>query len=181
LKIILAALLGACSGFYLKKIANSTIGPVTTIAYTNRNRRISSSELSFLIKNPGTEAPTVRDSREAKIHVKVTILTFYFPNQFSATLLGVFRMKMLPIAAKSEPKRQKIGSPTCISSLNHTPADTKTAPTINDLCMPYLFSNQLQGTEKRGCAIVNSRALSVTYSAEIWNFSSIMTLMLEKV
>ena len=42
------------------------------------------------------------------------------------------------------------------------PADTKIAPTINPICMPYLLSNQLQGTEKRGWAIVKSRALSVT-------------------
>jgi len=162
LKIILAALLGACLGFYLKKIASSNNGPVTTIAYINRNRRISSTELSFLIINPGTEAPTVKDSKEAKIPVKVTMLTFYCPNQFNATLLGVLRIKMFPIAAKSEPKRQKIGSPTCNNSLSQTPADTKMAPTMNPMCIPYLFSSQLQGTEKRGCAIVNKRALSVT-------------------
>ncbi len=162
MKIILAALLGAYSGFYLKKIANSNKGPVTTIASISRKRRISSSELFFFIINPGTEAPTVIDSNEAKIPVNVTMLTFYCPNQFNATLLGVFRIKMLPIAAKSEPKRQKMGSPTCINSLSQAPADTKTAPTINAMCMPYLFSNQLQGTEKRGCAIVKRRAFSVT-------------------
>jgi hypothetical protein len=162
LKIIFAALLGACTGFYLKKIAKRTKGTVTTIASINRKRRISSSELFFLIKKPGTEAPTVIESKVANIPAKVIIFTLYCPNQFIATLLGVFSMKMLPIAANREPKRQKYGSPTFNSSLSQTPADTKMAPIINPICIPYLFKSQLQGTEKRGCAIVKIRAFKVT-------------------
>jgi len=111
---------------------------------------ISSIELELLIMKPGTEAPIVIESKVTKIPVKVTMFTFYLLNQFKANLLGVFKMKIFPIATKKEPKRQNFESPTFKSNLIQIPVVTKAAPTANEIFMPYLFRSQLQGTEKRG-------------------------------
>lgn len=90
-------------------------------------------------------------------------------------------MKILPIAANHDPRRQKIDCLTSNNSLSQTPAMTKAAPTINPIRIPYLLMIQLQGKAKTGCAMVKRRALRVTYVSEMSNLSSTMTLMLEKV
>lgn len=61
-----------------------------------------------LIKYPGSEAPKVTESKLKSMPVKEAILTMPDLNQLMATLLGVFRTKILPIAAKPDPIRQKM-------------------------------------------------------------------------
>ncbi len=58
------------------------------------------------MSKPGTEAPSVIDNKVAKIPVKVTMLTLSLLNQFRATLLGVFRTNMFPIAERPDPIKQ---------------------------------------------------------------------------
>ena len=111
---------------------------------------MSSTVFDSSMRKPGTEAPIVIESKVHNIPVKVTILTLYLLNQFRATLLGVLSMKMLPIAANNEPKRQKYDLPTSNSNLSQTPDTMKTAPTTKEILMPCLLSNQLQGKENSG-------------------------------
>ena len=119
----------------------------------------------------GTEAPRVIDRRVARIPVNVTILTLSLLNQFRATLLGVLRMNMLPIAASIEPIKQYTDCPTSKNSLSQTPEIMKIVPITKDSLMPYLLMNQLQGKAKMGCAIVKSRAFIVTKMLEILKVS----------
>jgi hypothetical protein len=136
--------------------------------------------LSF-IRNPGTAAPSVIDSSVNRMPVKDTILTVSDLNQFTASLLGVFSTKILPIAASAEPIKQKMEFSYSISSRSHTPPTVKTAPIIKLTLMPFLLISQLQGKANSGCAIVNSNAFMVTSSGEMRNMDSTATLMLEKV
>jgi len=115
-----------------------------------RKSLTSSTVLYSWMINPGTEAPIVIESNVHNIPEKVTIFAFYLLNQFKAILLGVLRMKILPIAAESDPRRQNSDFPTSKSNLNHTPVITKAAPIIKEIRIPCLFSSQLQGTENRG-------------------------------
>lgn len=82
------------------------------------------------IRKPGIEAPRVTDNKLNKIPVKPTMFTFSDLNQFNAILLGVFRIKMFPIAASVDPSRQKIELPLSKSNRNHTPLIIKAPPTI---------------------------------------------------
>jgi hypothetical protein len=59
-------------------------------------------------------------------------------------------MKIFPIAAKAEPRRQKTDIPTYSRSLSHTPEMTKAAPMMKEIRIPCLLMSQLQGKEKRG-------------------------------
>ncbi len=79
-----------------------------------------------------------------------------------AILLGVFRIKILPIAAKVDPIKQKIELPLSKSNLSHTPTIKKPPPTIKLVRIPCLLISQLQGNAKRGWAIVKSSAFNVT-------------------
>ncbi len=79
-----------------------------------------------------------------------------------AILLGVFRIKMLPIAASAEPIKQKIEFPLFNNNRNHTPLIKKEPPTKNPTRIPCLLMSQLQGNANTGWAIVNSNAFSVT-------------------
>lgn len=114
------------------------------------------------MRKPGPDAPSVMEIRLKRIPVNATILTLYDLNQFTAILLGVLSMKILPIAAKAEPIRQKIELPSSSNNLSHTPAITNTAPTIKLTRIPCLLSSQLQGKAKMGCAIVKRSAFMVT-------------------
>ena len=77
------------------------------MAYPIRKNLTSSTEVYFPIMKLGTEAPIVLDIILASTPVKVTIPTLYFFTQLRATLLGVLRTAMFPIAASVEPMRQK--------------------------------------------------------------------------
>ena len=68
---------------------------------------MSDIDVVLSMSKPGTDAPSVIDSKVARMPVKVTILTLSFWNQLRATLLGVFRTNMFPIAARHDPIRQK--------------------------------------------------------------------------
>lgn len=137
------------------------------MASTTKKSFTSSTEVLPSMMNPGTEAPIVKESREARMPKKVTAEAFYELNQLIATLLGVFRTNKLPIAAKRDPKRQRYGYPTFRNILSQQPAMTNTAPIMKAGRMPYLLSSQLQGNAKMGCAIVKSKALRVTKVALI--------------
>lgn len=97
-----------------------------------------------------------------------------------ATLLGVFNTKILPMAAKPDPIKQKIEF-SYIKSRSHTPPIVKTAPTVKLICIPFLLMSQLHGKANNGCAIVNNSAFIVTYVELILKIRSTATLMLEKV
>ncbi len=107
--------------------------------------------------------------------------TFSTRNQLSAILLGVLSTKMLPIAASAEPARQKYELSTSSRMRSHTPAMTKTPPTMKLMRIPYLLRSQLQGKANSGCAIVKRRAFIVTQSLEMRKVFSIVTFMLENV
>jgi len=83
-----------------------------------------------------------------------------------ATLLGVFNIKMFPMAARADPMRQKLELPSYKSNLSQTPPMTMNPPTIKANFIPYRFSNQLQGNAKKGCAIVNKSPFKVTYNGD---------------
>jgi len=102
-------------------------------------------------------------------------------NQLIATLLGLLSINIFPIAAKAEPIRQNVESPSFKSNLNQAPPITKIPPAINPIFILYLLSIQLQGNANRGCAIVNKSPFKVTYNDVKWNISSTMTLILENV
>ena len=157
-------------------------GTVIIQASKKRSRLTSSAVLLVsLIKYPGNEAPNVTESKLNNIPVKDTIFTWLDLNQFKASLLGVLRMNMLPIAANAEPIKQKTEFPSWSKSLNHTPATVKMDPAIKLTLMPFLLMSQLQGNAKSGCAIVNINAFIVTYMELTSNIFSTATLMLEKV
>ena len=102
-----AMLLGGFSGLFLKNIIKSSTGIVMTVAYQKSNPLTSSIVLtSFLIMKPGRAAPIVIESKLKLIPVKATKFTAEDLNQLIATLLGLLRMKILPIAAKADPNRQ---------------------------------------------------------------------------
>ena len=162
LVIAIAALLGGYEGFYRNRIANTTMGIVTMIASYIKKCLISFVDEFLSIMKLGTEAPRVIDRRVARIPVNVTILTLSLLNQFRATLLGVLRMNMLPMAASIEPIKQYTDCPTSNNSLSQTPEIMKIVPITKDSLMPYLLMNQLQGNAKMGCAIVKSSAFIVT-------------------
>ena len=102
------------------------------------------------ISNPGIEAPSVIDNKLNNIPVKPTVFTFYDLNQLIAILLGVFRMKMLPIAASAEPTKQKIEFPLFNNNRIHTPQIKKQPPTMNPMRIPCLLISQLQGKANTG-------------------------------
>jgi hypothetical protein len=99
-------LLGGFIGFYLKNIISNTKGTVITHASIKRNLRMSLGVELLSIKKPGIEAPTVSEINVDRIPVNVTIGTASTLNQFKETLLGVLRIKILPIAAKTDPIKQ---------------------------------------------------------------------------
>ena len=174
-------MLGGCSGLSLNRIASTIIGTDTIMASTRRNCLMSSTELYLLIMKLGTEAPNVKDKRLIRIPVNVIIPTFSCRNQLRATLLGVFRMNMLPTDANPDPSRQKIDCLTSNNSLNQTPTTRKLDPSMKEMRMPYLLMTQLQGKANSGCPMVKRRALRVTSVSLMSNLSSTTTLMLEKV
>jgi len=67
-------------------------------------------EVFSSIIRPGIEAPKVTERRVARIPVKVTMPARSLPNQLKATWPGVLSIKMLPSAARKEPRRQYIDS-----------------------------------------------------------------------
>lgn len=134
-----------------------------------------------LIKNPGAAAPRVIDNKVKRMPVKDTIFTISDLNQFMANLLGVFSTKILPIAARADPTKQKIEFSFSMRSLSHTPPTVKTAPNMKLILIPFLLMSQLQGKAKRGWAIVNSSAFMVTSRELMLKILSTATLMLEKV
>ena len=113
------------------------------------------------MRKPGKAAPSVIDNRLKRIPVNATMFTRYDLNQIMANLLGVLRMKMLPMAASPDPKRQKIEVPSSSSNLSQTPAITNTPPTTKLTRMPWRLMSQLQGKAKIGCAMVKRSALRV--------------------
>lgn len=138
-------------------------------------------EVVSLIRYPGSDAPNVTESKLKSIPVKEARFTMSDRNQLMATLLGVFKTKILPIAANPEPIKQNIEFSSSMSSRSHTPPMVNTAPTIKLTRIPFLLMSQLQGKANRGCAIVNSSAFIVTYVELILKIRSTATLILEKV
>ena len=87
----------------------SSIGPLITLASIKRRLLTSSIDDWRSIKKPGIEAPAVTEISEATTPMRETRLTLLVLNQVIAILLGVLRIKMLPIAANEEPNRQYAG------------------------------------------------------------------------
>ncbi len=104
-----AALLGETEGFYRMKIQSKMNGTVVTMASALKKAIISSIELLLLRTRPGSEAPRVIEMRLARTAAKIILGTDYCLNQLTAILLGEFNIKILPIAARVEPKRQSMG------------------------------------------------------------------------
>ena len=104
----------------------------------------------LLMKYPGRAAPAVADMRFATTPSTDTSPTCLGPNQFIATLLGVLRMKMFPMAAREEPRRHQVGLPTVSKIRSHTPAVTRIAPMRRQTPIPILAIMRLQGKAKRG-------------------------------
>ena len=102
------------------------------------------------MKKPGREAPAVTDIREATTPKADTTPACLAPNQLAATLLGVLRIKMLPIAPKQEPMMHQVGSPTSRRALSHAPPVTRTAPIRRQMPVPTLAMRKLQGKANNG-------------------------------
>lgn len=80
-----------------------------TQAYMKMSLLTSSAVLEVsLIRYPGSAAPKVTESKLNSIPVKDAILAMSDLNQLIATLLGVFKIKILPTAAKPDPIKQKM-------------------------------------------------------------------------
>ncbi len=77
-------------------------------AYMMRNYLISYAVVLYLMKNPGMDAPKVKERMLTSIPVKVMIGTFYTANQVIATLLGVLITTIFPIEMSADPRMQKI-------------------------------------------------------------------------
>ena len=88
------------------KIASSTKGTDTTIAYMRRKSIISACVLSGLMNIPGSERPIESDRKFTSTQIKVTGVRCSFLNQLSVTLLPLLSsMSPLPPQSK-EPSRQ---------------------------------------------------------------------------
>lgn len=168
-------------GFSLKKMVRRTKGTDMMMASSMRKDFISSVVAFLPIIKLGIEAPTVLDIIPARTPVKVTIPTLSFLNQLRATLLGVFRTKILPMAASADPKRQKTDCSTSNNSLSQAPALTRMAAATKQGRIPNLLMRKLKGKARMGCVMVKRRPLRVTSISDILNLSSTTTLMLEKV
>lgn len=144
------ALLGGIFGLSLKKIKSIIYGKVTMAASSLRKFTISSFVLDLLRISPGTEAPRVIDIRFARTARKTVLGIDSTLNQFVATLLGELTMKMLPMAAKSDPTRHQIGFSYYKSVLSQTPPIRNAPPTKKPFCIPYFSKNQLQGNAMMG-------------------------------
>ena len=87
-------------------MARKISGTVTMMASYRMNLLISSTGVLSSMMSPGTEAPMVMDRSVAKMPVKVTRPACSLLNQLTATLLGVFKIKIFPMAAEADPRRQ---------------------------------------------------------------------------
>lgn len=58
---------------------------------------------------PGNEAPAVIDTKLAKTAAKIIVGIEEGLNQFTAIFIGVFKIKILPKAAKHDPTRHHYG------------------------------------------------------------------------
>jgi hypothetical protein len=106
--------------------------------------------------------------RLVSIPAEMTKGTCFELNQLSAILLGVFRMKTPPTPARSDPRRQIKGSPTCRKVRSQTPVMTSPAETKKLTRMPFLLRSQLQGKEKSVCAMVKKRLFNETSMMVSW-------------
>jgi hypothetical protein len=121
---IAAALEGAVSGFYLININKKINGTVTIAASTRKKLSTSSLVLLELIINPEIIRLNAKESRLANTHTKVINGNSSLRNQLKANLLAVFKRKILPTAAVSDPNRHKYGFPSLRNVLSQAPPTT---------------------------------------------------------
>lgn len=146
-----------------------------------RESTLSCPSVLKLMSSPGRAAPKVIDTRLAMTPRKTAVGIEETLNQLVASLLGEFRTKMFPTAAKAEPSKHHSGWPVLNSILSHAPPMTRIPPMMKLILMPYFSSIQLAGKAMTGWAMEKSRALRVTYVLSSSNSVSTNELMLEKV
>ena len=61
------------------------------------------------MSRPGRKSPIEVERAVLRMQAKVTMGICSLLNQLRATLLGVLRMKMVPMAPTSDPERQRYG------------------------------------------------------------------------
>lgn len=113
--------------------------------------------------------------------IKVIIGTCSDLNQFRAILLGVFNMKIPPIADTNDPTRQIYGCPSLRKVLSHTPVAISNPEMKKLNLIPFLLMIQLQGKANNVCALGKKRVLRETYTMERWYVFSTKEFKAEKV
>ena len=111
---------------------------------------------------PPRDAPRPLDKRLMRTVTDMTLGAEPTPNQFKANIVGHPKIKIFPIAAKTDPSRQRAGWPGSINVLIHTPAMVSTAPRLQPTLMPYLSSIQEEGKAQMGCKTGKSKVFKVT-------------------